>query len=104
MKTVTVLSSVSPTGVSSSWGANTGPLVPIGTSRPIDFATPASDASWPGAVVTQIALTPSRLNLAAAPDMSSSVALIFCSTTFRPCFSAAYLTPIRPPSPKSPSK
>ena len=88
----------------SSCAPNTGPLVPIGTSRPIDFATPAIEASWAGAVVTQIALTPSRLNFAAAADMSSSVALIFCSTTFRPSFSAAYFTPMSPPSPKSPSK
>ena len=67
MNTVTFLSSVSPTGVSSSCGANTGPLVPIGTFEP-DATSRRRRArrAAPGAVVTQIALTPSRLNLAAA--------------------------------------
>ena len=65
---------------------------------------PATDASWVGAVVMAIAFTPARLSALTWPDMSSSVALIFCSTTCIPFSSANASEPFRPFSPYSPSK
>ena len=71
---------------------------------PCAAAMPATEASCVGDVVTAIAFTPARLNAATWPDMSSSVALIFCSTTFMSFSDAKYFDPLSPFSPYSPSK
>ena len=96
--------SAGPAGPLSSAGAKTGLLPAIGTSRPWAAATPATEAVWPGATVSAIALTPAAFSLVTWAVMSVSVDWICCSTTVMPCCSAKYLEPLSPPAPYSPSK
>ena len=83
----------------SSWGVHPGPLATIGTSSFCDAATPASEAACGGAAENRIALTPARRKAATWPVMSVSAGVIFCSTIFRPCFSAANFEPLSAFSP-----
>ena len=92
-------SSASAAGVVSSCGVQPGPLATIGTSSFCEAATPASEAACGGAALNRIAFTPAFLNAAAWPVMSWSAGVIFCSTIFRPCLSAANFEPFSAFSP-----